>query len=282
MNSETKILIVGLGLIGGSYAKGLTKKGYKVYGMDTNEESVKFALDNNYVIEGYTKCDDASLSDKDIIILGLYPSYVTSWVKDNQKYIKSDALITDVCGIKCSYLKDVKEILGKDLTYIPHHPMAGRELSGIKNSNELIFRGANFIITPSKGDDHSKIAIIKEIGNALEFKNIVELTPEKHDEMIGFLSQLTHVIAISLMTSRECTHFATFTGDSFRDLTRIAHINENMWSELFLENKDILINEIDTFIKQVEKVKQTLVNNDEESLKEIMRLSTDRRSYFDK
>lgn len=282
MNSETKILIAGLGLIGGSYAKGLTQKGYKVYGLDTNKSSVEFAIKNNYVVDGYTECNEASLSDKDIVILGIYPSFVASWIKDNQKYLKENALITDVCGIKCSYLFKVKEILRSDLTYIPHHPMAGRELSGIENSNEKIFQGANFIVTPIEGDDKEKVSIIKNIGQELGFKNIVELTPEKHDEMIGFLSQLTHVIAISLMTSRECTSYAAYTGDSFRDLTRIAHINENMWSELFLENKEFLISEIDTFIKQVEKIKQTLIDDDEESLKEIMRLSTDRRRYFDK
>ena len=275
------VSIIGLGLIGGSYAKGLTKKGYKVYGLDTNKESIDFALENKLIVEGYTECSEESLSDKDVIILGLYPSHITNWINNNQKYLKKGALISDVCGVKCSYLYEVKKNLRDDLTYIAHHPMAGRELSGVKNSDEKIFKGANFIVTPLN-DDESKVNVIKEIGAILEFKNIVELTPEKHDEMIGFLSQLTHVIAVSLMTSRECTNYASFTGDSFRDLTRIAHINENMWSELFLENKEFLISEINGFVDQIEKIKQMLIDNDEDSLKEIMRLSTNRRSYFNK
>ena len=160
--------------------------------------------------------------------------------------------------------------------------MAGREVYGVQNSNKDIFKNANYIITPSKNSTEHAINVVKKIAEELEFKNISILSMEEHDEMIGFLSQLTHCIAISLMTCKESKHLVSYTGDSFRDLTRIARINENMWSELFLLNKEELLLQMNLFLEKFEELKKTIENDDVDKMKEIMKLSTLNRSYFDK
>ena len=281
MNKRTNILIVGLGLIGGSYAKGLTKNGYHVFGLDISDKTIEYALKNQIIEKGFTSSKPEIYENIDMIIIGLYPDKIVDYIQNNQQYFKANTFISDVAGIKCSYIYEIKKILRKDLIYIPHHPMAGLQLSGIENSDEKIFEGMNFIITPDEFDTKENIDTLYDLANILKFKNINVLDVKTHDEMTTYLSQLTHVIAISLMTEKDSTHFIKYTGDSFRDLTRIATINENMWSKLFLENRQLLIPEIDLFINQIENIKQTLIDNDEEKLKQIMILSTQRRKKFD-
>ena len=160
--------------------------------------------------------------------------------------------------------------------------MAGRETSGVQNSNEEIFKNSNYIVVPTDKNTEENILMCEELGAILGFSKISRLSVEEHDEMIGFLSQLTHCIAISLMTCNDSEHLVKYTGDSFRDLTRIAKINENMWTELFLLNKEALINQMDIFIKEFSDFRLLLVNGEDEKIKEKMRLSTKRRKYFDK
>lgn len=282
MKKSDKILIVGLGLIGGSYAEGLTLKGYEVYAIDTNIESIEFAKEKKIIKDGTTNVSKEFLEQMDIVIFALYPHIVIEWIKSYQKYLKPNTIITDVTGIKKWLYDNIKDILREDLEYIGAHPMAGREVYGVKNSNKDIFKGANYIVTPTSSNTEYAINVAKKIGEELEFKNIVTLTIEKHDEMIGFLSQLTHCIAISLMTCKDSQHLVKYTGDSFRDLTRIAKINENMWSELFLLNKEELLKQMDLFLEQFTKLKKTIENDEIGKMKEIMKLSTSNRSYFDK
>ena len=160
--------------------------------------------------------------------------------------------------------------------------MAGKEVYGIKNADYNIFKKANYIVTPTTSNSKDAIELASDIGKELEFSNISILSPEKHDEMIAFLSQLTHCIAITLMTCKDSEHLKDYTGDSFRDLTRIAAINENMWSELFLMNKQDLLNEMEEFSKEFNKLKEAISNEDIDTIKEMMKLSTKRRKYFNK
>jgi prephenate dehydrogenase len=159
--------------------------------------------------------------------------------------------------------------------------MAGKESSGVNNSDDKIFSGANFIITPTEKNTRKAIEIIKHLAKILNFKNIATLSVKEHDEIIGFVSQLTHAIAVSLMNCTDNTHLKRYTGDSFRDLTRIAKINENMWSELFFLNKDVLIYQINEFIKELDCLKNTLIENDEDKLKDLFIQSTLKRKKFD-
>lgn len=276
-----KVLIVGLGLIGGSYAQGLTLKGYEVGAIDTNSQSIKYGLDNNLIKWGQTEVSEDYIKMFDIVIFALYPHVLINWLKQYQKFFKKGTIITDVTGVKGWVVKEINKFLRDDIEYVGTHPMAGREVYGVENSDYKIFKGANYIIIPCDAKDYA-IEEIRKIGQDLEFKNIVMLSPEYHDEMIGFLSQLTHVIAVSLMTCKESKHLVEYTGDSFRDLTRIAKINENMWSELFLLNKEELVRQIELFQNQLEKMRKSIEDEDLDTMKEMMIVSTSRRKYFDK
>ena len=281
INKNRKILIVGLGLIGGSYAEGLTKVGFEVGAIDINKESINYALNKGIIKHGDFNVKEEYISQFDMIIFSLYPKDLIEWIKKYQKYIKKGAIITDVTGVKTPVDKEIRKIIRKDLEYVLAHPMAGREVYGVKNADSNIFKGANYIVIPNELASLDALSAVEDIGRLLGFKNVVRLSNEEHDEMIGFLSQLTHCIAVSLMTCKESKHLVEYTGDSFRDLTRIARINENMWSELFLLNKDELLKQMDLFLNQFLKLRETIVNEDIESMKEIMRISTLRRSYFD-
>lgn len=273
------ILIVGLGLIGGSYAKGLSKKGYNVFGLDKNIDTINLAY-NEQVIKNNNNSIESFFKDIDTVILCLYPDDNVNWLNNNQHLLSSNTLITDVTGVKGKIVSDIKNILRKDLIFIPSHPMAGKEKSGYLYSDEKIFKDANFIITPY--DHFDKVDELVKLGNELEFSNIEILTVEEHDDIIGFLSHLTHIIACSLMQAHETDSFIRYTGDSFRDLTRIAKINENLWSELFLANKNVLLKEIKNFKESLSNIETLLENEDLESLKESLRVSTERRKAFDK
>lgn len=281
INKDTKFLIVGLGLIGGSYAMGLTRRGYHVSALDINEDSIQFALDHHYIENGAV-FDEKLIQEADVIISALYPLTMIDWISTYQEFFKSGILITDVSGVKQHIVETVQHNLRKDVEFIASHPMAGKEVSGVRNSDDHIFEIANFIITPTSHNTKRAIAFMKEFAGILNFHHITTLTPKQHDEMIGFVSQLTHVIAVSLMNTNDNTHLVEYTGDSFRDLTRIAKINENMWSELFFLNKENLIREIDDFDKELNHLKQKLVDNDEAGLKALFRQSTQRRKLFDK
>lgn len=277
-----KILIVGLGLIGGSYAMGLKRMGFTVAAIDTNRDSIEYALEKGIIDKGTTNVDETIVSEADAIIFGLYPNVFVKWIQDNQKYFKSGVIITDVTGIKAAIVYKIQDMLRDDVEFIAAHPMAGREVSGVRNSDDIIFRGANYIVVPTEKNTEAAIEWCKRIGKMLGFANIAVLSPEEHDKMIGYVSQLTHCIAISLMNCSNFNDVEQYTGDSFRDLTRIARINENMWTELFFLNKDVLIDEMDNFIQEMTQIKTLMETNNTEGLKQKMRQSTERRIKFDK
>ena len=277
-----KILIVGLGLIGGSYAKGLTKNGYEVYAYNRSIEAVNFAKENKIIVDGTNEFTKDFVCQFDRIIFSLYPKIFKEYIETYNTYIKDGTIISDVTGVKEAIIYDIQNILGDRVEFIAAHPMAGREVYGVKNSTEKIFENANYIITPTEKNTKEGIDFAKEIGQVLKFRKISILTPKEHDEMIAFLSQLTHCIAVSLMTCKDSEYLVDYTGDSFRDLTRIANINENMWTELFLLNKKALLREIDSFVDQISNLRDYINKDDVDKIKEMMILSTKRRKYFDK
>ena len=280
--SKSNIVIVGLGLIGGSYAKALKRLGYHVSAIDTNRASIEFAVENGIVDAGSTVPDEKILSQADCVILALYPSIIVDWVKDNQKYFRPGIRITDVTGIKSSIVYDIQAVLREDVEFIAAHPMAGRDVYGVQNSDDRIFRDANFIVVPTEKNTESAIEWCENLGRILGFNRIAVLTPEEHDDMIAYVSQLTHCIAVALMTANDNEHLKDYTGDSFRDLTRIARINEDMWTELFFMNKKPLLEEMDRFIDEIKNMRNLIENECADELKEKMRLSTKRRALFDK
>lgn len=281
ITKDTNFLIVGLGLIGGSYAKALKNAGYSVSALDINEESIQYALENKIIDKGDIS-EKRLIQEADFIFICLYPTLLKSWIEENQQYFKSGTTISDVCGVKGKIVDATQEILRKDVEFIASHPMAGKEVSGVKYADPTIFEKANFIITPTDKNTLERIEMMKELAKILGFTNISVLSVQKHDEMIGFVSQLTHVIAVTLMNTNDNTHLVDYTGDSFRDLTRIAKINENLWSELFISNKENLVKEIQDFQRELEYFERILQNENVEEMKRLFIQSTERRKLFDK
>lgn len=277
-----KILIVGLGLLGGSYAKALKRFGFHISAITKEQSSIDYALKEKIIDEGITEIDARIIGESDLVIFALYPHVFVEWIRDNQHLLKSGALITDVTGVKGSVVYKIQDMLRSDVEFIAAHPMAGREVSGVENSTEKMFVGANYIVTPTAKNSPEAIQTCMELGRLLGFSNVTTLSPEEHDEMIGFLSQLTHCIAITLMTCNDKENMEKFTGDSFRDLTRIARINDAMWSELFMENKDALLKQMTLFSDKFNELKVMIENGQVEDMRQMMRHSTARRALFDK
>ena len=282
VDTSKKILIVGLGLLGGSYAKVLKRFGFHISAITLEQSSIDYALKEGIINEGTTELDADMIGDADLVIFALYPHVFVEWIEKNQGLLKSGALITDVTGVKGSIVYKIQEMLRPDLEFIAAHPMAGREVSGVENSTDKMFVGANYIVTPTEKNTQGAIQTCLELGRLLGFSNVTTLSPEEHDEMIGFLSQLTHCIAITLMTCNDKENMEKFTGDSFRDLTRIARINDIMWSELFVANKSALLEQMTLFINKFNELKTMLETEDIDSMRAMMRHSTERRALFDK
>lgn len=273
--------IVGLGLMGASFATKLSHLNKTVYGIDIDPKTIEIAKARNIIKDG--DINPKKVLDKcDVLVLALYPTMIKTWLEKNQVFIKENAIIMDISGVKTNIIEPVQSILRNDLELISIHPMCGRESRGIEFADPTIFKNANFIIVPTNKNSENAISIAEELAKDLEFKNISILSMEEHDRMIGFLSQLTHVIAVSLMNTHDNSHFVEYTGDSFRDLTRIATINEDLWSELFVLNKDILLDETDQFIASIKHFRDCLENEDTDEMKRLFIQSTQRRKLFNK
>ncbi len=280
IDKNTVFAVIGLGVLGGSYVQGLSRKGYSCVGIDIDENALDYAKEKGWITKGST--DPKDVKDADVVISCLYPKTFVKWMETNQKYIKKNAILTDVTGVKRNIIHNINAILREDIEFIACHPMAGKEYKGILYADADKFHNANFIIVPTEKNSNRVIEFAHDLAEILEFSTIAELSAEEHDQMIGFLSQLTHVIAVSLMNVTDNTHLVEYTGDSFRDLTRIAEINESMWPELFVENKDYLLKEINSFENELNRMKEMIQNEDYDGLKQKMIQSTQRRKKFNR
>ena len=278
-----KIVIVGLGVIGGSFAMALNEAGYKqVFGIDTNKETIKKAEELGIIKKGSPKGEEF-LKEADLVIISIYPKLVENFVESNKDNFKDGAIITDATGIKGMFINEITKILPENVDFVFGHPMAGREKRGIDFASSKVFKGANYIITPIERNKEENIKVIEDLAYEIGFKRVRRITPEFHDEMIGFTSQLPHAMAVALINSdEEGRDTGSFIGDSYRDLTRIANINEDLWSELFLGNKDNLLKAINNFELQLDLIKKAIYDNDNEALKEYFIKSTKRREKLNK
>ena len=278
-----KIVIVGLGVIGGSFAMALNEAGYKqVFGIDTNKETIKKAEELGIIKKGSPKGEEF-LKEADLVIISIYPKLVENFVESNKDNFKDGAIITDATAIKGMFINEITKILPENVDFVFGHPMAGREKRGIDFASSKVFKGANYIITPIERNKEENIKVIEDLAYEIGFKRVRRITPEFHDEMIGFTSQLPHAMAVALINSdEEGRDTGSFIGDSYRDLTRIANINEDLWSELFLGNKDNLLKAINNFELQLDLIKKAIYDNDKEALKEYFIKSTKRREKLNK
>lgn len=282
LDKNKSILIVGLGLLGGSYGLALKKKGYRVTAITRRESTIEYAINNGIIDEGSSQVETKLISEAGMIVFALYPHVFTEWIKEYGHLIKEGTIVTDVTGVKECIVNEVQSALKDGVEFVAAHPMAGREVSGVEYSDDRIFKKANYIVVPTDKNTNEGIALCKALGEELGFARVSVLSPQKHDEMIAFLSQLTHCIAVALMCSNDDADLVKFTGDSFRDLTRIANINDEMWSELFLSNKEPLLAAMDNYRDTFDKLYNTIKNGQREEMREMMQISTARRKLFNK
>lgn len=269
------ITVVGLGVIGGSFVKALKNQGYQVYGIDTSLDTLKRAKEECYIVEGFIDGTQI-IPETDLTIICLYPSLVLDFIKNNS--FKKGSIITDATGIKGYFIDQAIDLAGDQAIFISGHPMAGREKKGFEYSSKEVFLNANYILIDHRIEQRDALGFMEQFVARLGFKSIKIMSPKDHDEVIAFTSQLPHVIAVSLINS-DNQKFDTgkYIGDSYRDLTRIANINENLWAELFLNNKENLLNAINHFEAQLDNIKAALESCDEDKLKEYLIESSNRR-----
>ena len=280
LNEVKNILIVGLGLLGGSYAKALTKNGFDVKAITLNQEDIDYAVSEGFISGGTTQVDPDLVAESQLIIFALYPHTFIEWIEQYANLIKPGTVITDVTGVKGCIVEKVQDMLPAGVEFISAHPMAGKENCGVRNADENIFKKANYIVVPTNRNTPDGIRLCCDLGRVLGFNDISSLTVRQHDEMIAFLSQLTHGIAISLMCANGDPNLVKYTGDSFRDLTRIANINDEMWSELFLTNREALLQEMDGYRAAFDRLYETIKTGNRDAMRDMMRLSSARRKTF--
>lgn len=277
------ILIVGLGVIGGSYAKALHRAGYReLYGIDPDLHTLEMALSEGVLREAGT--DPRALIKKaDLIILAIYPHDVAKWVKAYAPLCRPGAFFTDATGVKGVLVDEVLQALPQGVDFVFGHPMAGREKKGYAFASHEVFSGANYLITPTPYNDPAHLDAVERLAHEMGFARVTRIDPKEHDMRIAFTSQLTHAIAVALVNSDETPdETARFIGDSYRDLTRIAKINPALWSELFLSNRDNLVHMIDCFASQLDVLRRAVQAGDADALIERFEQSALRRAKLDR
>lgn len=274
------ITVVGLGVIGGSFVKALKGKGYDVYGVDCNQQTLEMAKAEGCIIEGYLDGHQI-ISQSDLTIICLYPSKVLDFISEHT--FKKGSIVTDVVGIKSYFLNQALSRIDQDVEYISGHPMAGREKKGYLYASQEVFQNANYIVIQHEYNQIDKIDWMRQFVGQLGFKSVKIMSPYDHDEIISYTSQLPHTLAVALMNSDdEKYETGKYIGDSFRDLTRIANINADLWAELFFHNRDYLLASMERFEKQFDLLKQAIASGDEKSLKEMFWQSSKRREKLEK
>ena len=263
-----KIVAVGLGLIGGSMCKTIKKHtNHLVGGIDIDRKVVKMALSQNAI--DYEAKD---VSEADVTIVSLFPPTIIEFIKENADVFKEGSIVIDTCGIKKAIVDEVTPILrARDVTFIGVHPMAGREFSGFEYSLDNLFDDASFIMTPLPDTPQEEIHIIEDLANAMHFKKVVKATPEEHDRIIAFTSQLAHVVSNAYIKSPTHQEQLGFSAGSFQDLTRVAKLNENMWTPLFIMNKDALCFEIDYIMDRLKEYRDAIMTENNEVLHDLLR-----------
>lgn len=266
---DFSITIVGLGLIGGSYAKAIRElKPKNLWAVDIDKTVLDVAEEQGVIDRGYTNAVEP-LKQSDIVIICIYPGYISKFIKDNIANFKTGTIITDTGGIKSQIVNEINSFIPDSLDFIGGHPMAGKEDKGFKYASKNMFKGANYIITPVLKNKYKNIEIISSLAKKMGCKNVIKISPEKHDEVIAYTSQLMHVIAVSLVNS-DVLDIDTklFCGGSYRDMTRVANINSELWAELFTSNSENLVKVIEKFEENIKIMKNAIKTNDTLALNE--------------
>lgn len=262
--------IVGLGLMGGSMAKSIkSKTGHTVYAYDINDETILMAK-----LTGATdgELNEQTLPTCDIIFLALRPGTAITWLEENATKIQTTATVVDFCGVKRNVVKKMRDVADNhSFGYIGGHPMAGKERGGFKNSTQDLYVGASMILTPDSKTLPETLETLSGLFYDVGFGRVVYSTPEEHDRIIAYTSQLAHIVSSAYVKSPEAQKQRGFSAGSFRDMTRVAYLDEDMWTELFLENSDYLTGELDILIDALNDYKKALHSGDAVELKKLLR-----------
>lgn len=264
-----KILIVGLGLIGGSIAKALhAYTEHSVYGWNRTRAVAKKA-EEEHVIDGIADDDCGAY---DMIVMCLYPAHIRQWMHEHVETMRKDTIVIDVSGVKTDLPQEMHEICQpRGVHYLSCHPMAGKERAGYDVSDEDLYQGANFIMTPLPETPKYVIAQVRNFAHQIGFRRFVITTPEMHDRMIAYTSQLAHVVSSSYVESPVIELESGFSGGSFHDMTRIATMNEEMWTDLFMENRESLLKELDILIANLGEYRKALAQSDRGRVYDLIR-----------
>lgn len=267
--------IIGLGLIGGSMAKAYKKAGYTIYGYDIDEIVTDFVKMSGAIDGSLTK---ENLPDCRVVFIAATPEASENWLRNHGEFVGKGSLVIDCCGTKrriCELGFRVARENG--FTFIGGHPMAGRHRGGYKHSSAEVFQGAAMILTPEKRDDLSLMTKLKGFFQEAGFTDVVFMTPEEHDDLVAFTSQMTHLAANAFIKNEERHEGKLPFGGSFRDFTRVAELNDGMWAELFLENRDNLLRELRVYIAELRKYEVALENNDAKELRALLREGSEKK-----
>ena len=278
-----KITIVGLGVIGGSFAMSFKEAGFEeVYAIDTNLESIKKAKEMGIIKDG---SNDAKkfLKIADLVIICIYPRIIKNFMAENKNNFKDGAIITDVAGIKGSLIKELEDIIPDNVDFIFGHPMAGRENKGIDHASAECYKGANYLLIDTERNDDDNVLLLQAIIYKIGFGRIIRISSDFHDQIIAFTSHLPHVMAVSLINSDvEARNTEIYMGGSYRDATRVADINEELWTELFLGNRENLLEVIDDFMAEMGRFREDLAKGDKVSLNKRLKRATKRKRRLNK
>ena len=262
-----KITVIGLGLIGGSICKAIKKyTSHEVLGYGRNKVTLQKALDCN-AIDSIT----ASLDIADITIVCTPPDNAFKFMQDNACNFKKGSIVADVCGIKGQYVVDTSRVLKScGVNFVGTHPMAGKERYGFDNSTADLFLKANFIVTPVDDTDENSLNTIVKLAQDIGFGRVIHATPFNHDKVIAYTSQLAHIVSNPYVKSPTMDIEFGFSGGSFQDMTRVATVNEEMWTDLFFSNRECLLNEVDILLKNLQEYKVALEENNPEMMKNLL------------
>lgn len=277
------ITIVGLGVIGGSFAMAFKEAGFEdVYAVDLNKESIEKAKNMGIIKDG---SDNAKqfLEIADLVIICIYPRIIKDFMMENRNNFKDGAIVTDVAGIKGTLIKQLDDIIPDNIDFIFGHPMAGRENKGIDHATAECYKGANYLLIDTERNDDDNVLLLQAIIYKLGFKRIIRISSGFHDQIIAFTSHLPHVMAVSLINSDvEARNTEIYMGGSYRDATRVADINEDLWTELFLGNKENLLEVIDDFMAEMGRFREDLAKGDRVSLNKRLKRATKLRRRLNK
>lgn len=271
--------ILGLGLIGGSLARAYTKAGHTVLASDKDTSILEFAILADVVNAPLTR---ENLKECDLILLAIFTDAAATWLEENATYIRKDALVIDCCGIKekiCDRCFPVAEKHG--FTFVGGHPMAGSHFSGFKYSRSNLFQGAPMVLVPPRYDDPVLLSQVKEALAPCNFGSFSVTTAKEHDKMIAFTSQMPHIVSNAYIKSPTALSHKGFSAGSYKDLTRVAWLNPQMWAELFLSNRDNILTELDIYIESLQKYQSAIKNNDEEMLITLLDEGKQRKEEVD-